>query len=81
MCHRTKVCHKTKNYLETSIICSCMVWATDGTLKYDRIQSVPVGFEVIGSAYVQTYTHRICICANLTATVALDTGLIWAIVD
>ena len=42
MCHRTKVCHKTKNYLETSIICSCMVWATDGTLKYDGIQSVPV---------------------------------------
>ena len=71
MCHRTKVCHKTKNYLETSIICSCMVWATDGNMKYDRIQSVPVGFEVIGSA----------LSANLTAKVALDTGLIWAIVD
>ena len=44
-----KVCHKTSDYLKTSIMCSCMVWATINSVMalLSSIQSV--GFEFIGS--------------------------------
>ena len=49
MCYRKK-CHKTRDYFKTSIICSCMVWATINSAMalLSSIQSV--GFELIGSA-------------------------------
>ena len=45
-----KKCHKTRDYLKTSIICSCMVWATINSVMalLSSIQSM--GFELIGSA-------------------------------
>ena len=45
-----KKCHKTRDYLNTSIIYSCMVWASINSVMtlLSSIQSV--GFELIGSA-------------------------------
>ena len=45
-----KKCHKTRDYLKTSIICSYMVWAAVNSVMalLSSIQSV--GFELIGSA-------------------------------